>query len=64
MQELYEIVEDLQMIATVGSDTDYMDSIMEKWEQRLSDAEDEAERQYEMEFAGVTRLLDKRWEKV
>ena len=64
MQELYEIVEDLQMIATVGSDTDYMDSIMEKWDQRLSDAEDEAERQYEMEFAGVTRLLDKRWEKV
>ena len=64
MQELYEIVEDLQMIATVGSDTDYMDSIMEKWEQRLYDAEDEAERQYEMEFAGVTRLLDKRWEKV
>jgi hypothetical protein len=49
MNELFEIVEDLQMIAVVGSDTDYMDSIMEKWEQRKADAEAEMERQYEME---------------
>jgi dihydroorotate dehydrogenase len=48
MQELIEIVEDLQMIAIVGTDSPGMDHIMEKWQQRLKDAEADMERQYEL----------------
>lgn len=50
MIDLTEIVQDLEMIAVVGSDTDYMDGIMEKWQQRKADAEDELARQYKFEF--------------
>jgi hypothetical protein len=38
-----------------------MDGIMEKWKERLEDAQYEAERQYEM-FSGVAKILDKRYE--
>jgi len=61
MNDLIEIVEDLKNIDTLGSDTTAFEDILEKWEERLAAAEDEAERQYEM-FAGVTRILDKRYE--
>jgi len=61
MNDLIEIVEDLKNIDTFGSDTTAFEDILEKWEERLAAAEDEAERQYEM-FAGVTRILDKRYE--
>jgi len=62
MQELIEIVEDLKTIDTFGSDTTAFEMILQKWEVRLQDAEADMERQYEM-FAGVARLLDKRYEK-
>jgi hypothetical protein len=61
MNDLFEIVEDLDTIATFGSDSDTMDGIMEKWKERLEDAQYEAERQYEM-FSGVAKILDKRYE--
>lgn len=61
MNDLYEIVEDLKDIDTFGSDTTAFEDIFHKWNARLLDAEAEAERQYEM-FAGVTRILDKRYE--
>jgi hypothetical protein len=61
MIDLIEFVEDLDTIATFGSDSDTMDGIMEKWGQRLKDAQEEADRQYEL-FSGVARLLDKRYE--
>ena len=52
MNDLIEIVEDLKNIDTFGSDTTAFEDIMVKWEARLADAEDEAERQYEM-FDGM-----------
>jgi|SaaInlStandDraft_7_1057024.scaffolds.fasta_scaffold319769_1 hypothetical protein len=61
MNDLFEIVEDLEDIDTFGSDTTAFENIISKWKARLEDAQDEAERQYEM-FAGVTRILDKRYE--
>ena len=61
MNDLFEIVEDLKSIDTFGSDTTAFEDIINKWNARLEDAQDEAERQYEM-FAGVTRILDKRYE--
>jgi len=61
MNDLYEIVEDLKDIDTFGSDTTAFEDILVKWQARLAEAEHEAERQYEM-FAGVTRILDKRYE--
>ena len=61
MNDLIEIVEDLKDIETFGSDTTAFEAILIKWEARLIDAQDEAERQYEM-FAGVTKILDKRYE--
>ena len=64
MNDLIEIVEDLEMIETFGTDSPGFEAIINKWVTRKADAEAEMERQYEMEFAGVTRLLDKRWEKV
>ena len=50
MNDLTEIVQDLETIALVGSDSDAMDGIMEKWEERLAAAEDELARQYRFEF--------------
>ncbi len=61
MNDLFEIVEDLKDIDTFGSDTTAFEDILVKWEARLTDAQDDAERQYEM-FAGVTKILDKRYE--
>lgn len=62
MNDLIEIVEDLKNIDTFGSNTTAFEDILVKWETRLADAEDEADRQYEL-FAGVTKILDKRYEK-
>ena len=50
MIDLTEIVQDLDTIALVGSDSDTMDGIMEKWQQRKVAAEDELARQYKFEF--------------
>ena len=61
MNDLFEIVEDLKDIDTFGSDTTAFEDILIKWQARLEDAQTDAERQYEM-FAGVTRILDKRYE--
>jgi hypothetical protein len=61
MNDLFEIVEDLKDIETFGSDTTAFEDIFHKWNARLIDAQADAERQYEM-FAGVTRILDKRYE--
>jgi len=48
MQELIEIVEDLKTIDTFGSDTTAFELILQKWEDRLTDAEADMERQFEM----------------
>jgi hypothetical protein len=61
MNDLFEIVEDLKDIDTFGSDTTAFEDILIKWQARLEDAQADAERQYEM-FAGVARILDKRYE--
>ena len=61
MNDLFEIVEDLKDIDTFGSNTTAFEDILVKWEARLIDAQADAERQYEM-FAGVTKILDKRYE--
>ena len=61
MNDLFEIVEDLKDIDTFGSDTTAFEDILVKWEARLIDAQADAERQYEM-FAGVAKILDKRYE--
>ena len=50
MNDLIEIVQDLDTIALYGSDSDTMDGIMEKWQQRQADAEAELARQYKFEF--------------
>jgi hypothetical protein len=47
MNDLFEIVEDLKSIDTFGSDTTAFEDIINKWNARLEDAQDEAERQYE-----------------
>jgi L-lactate utilization protein LutC len=67
MQELLEMIEDLETIQTLTSHPaleETIERILEKYEVRKIELEEDMERQYEMEFAGVTRLLDKRWEKV
>jgi len=67
MNDLIEIVEDLETIQTLTSHPaleETIERILEKYEVRKIELEEEMERQYEMEFAGVTRLLDKRWEKL
>ena len=61
MNDLIEIVEDLKDIDTFGSDTTAFEDILVKWQARLVEAEHEADRQYEM-FAGVDKILDKRYE--
>ena len=48
MNDLFEIVEDLKDIDTFGSDTTAFEDILCKWEARLIDAQDEAERQFEL----------------
>ena len=66
MQELLEMIEDLETIQTLTMHPaleETIERILEKYEVRKIELEEEMERQYEMEFAGVTRLLDKRWEK-
>ena len=50
MNDLIEIVQDLDTIALYGSDSDIMDGIMVKWQQRQADAEAELARQYKFEF--------------
>ncbi len=48
MNDLFEIVEDLKDIEAWGSDTNpAFAEIFQKWEARLTDAQGEAERQYE-----------------
>jgi len=48
MNELLEMVEDLEMIETVGTDSPGFEHIITKWKERLADAEADLERQYEM----------------
>jgi len=48
MNDLFEIVEDLKDIDTFGSDTTAFEDIFHKWNARLIDAQEEAERQYEL----------------
>ena len=50
MNELMEIVEDLKMIETVGSESPGFEHIITKWEERLSDAEADMERQYQLDL--------------
>ena len=57
MNDLFEIVEDLKDIDTFGSDTTAFEDILVKWEARLIDAQDEAERQYEL-FDGLEAQQD------
>ena len=67
MNDLMEMIEDLETISTMTMHPaleETIERILTKYEERKDDLEAEMERQYEMEFAGVTRLLDKRWEKV
>ena len=52
MNDLYEIVEDLKDICVFGSETTAFEDIFDKWNARLIDAQEEAERQYEM-FDGM-----------
>jgi len=66
MNELLEMIEDLETIQTLVNHPaleETIERILQKYEERKDDLEAEMERQYEMEFAGVTRILDKRWEK-
>jgi hypothetical protein len=48
MNELLEMVEDLEMIETVGTDSPGFEHIINKWRERLADAEADLERQYEL----------------
>ena len=48
MNDLFEIVEDLENIDVFGSDTTAFEDIINKWKVRLEDAQDAAERQYEL----------------
>jgi hypothetical protein len=48
MNDLFEIVEDLKDIEVFGSDTTAFEDIINKWNARLIDAQEEAERQYEL----------------
>ena len=52
MNDLFEIVEDLENIDVFGSDTTAFEDIIAKWKVRLEDAQDAAERQYEL-FDGL-----------
>ena len=48
MNDLFEIVEDLKDICVFGSDTTAFEDIFNKWNDRLEDAQAEAERQFEL----------------
>ena len=48
MNDLFEIVEDLKDICVFGSETTAFEDIFDKWNARLIDAQEEAERQYEL----------------
>jgi len=48
MNDLFEIVEDLEDIDAFGSDTTAFEDIIVKWKARLLEAEDAAERQFEL----------------
>jgi len=48
MNDLFEIVEDLKDIEVFGKDTTAFEDIVDKWQARLIDAQEEAERQYEL----------------
>ena len=48
MNDLFEIVEDLEDIDVFGSDTTAFEDIIIKWKARLLDAQDAAERQFEL----------------
>ena len=50
MNDLIEIVEDLKNIDTFGSDTTAFEDILVKWEERLTAAEDELARQFELDL--------------
>ena len=55
MNNLIEIVEDLEDIAEFGSDTTALytlEDVIVKWKARLEDAQDAAERQFEL-FDGL-----------
>jgi hypothetical protein len=55
MNDLIEIVEDLEDIAEFGSDTTALytlEDVIVKWKARLEDAQDAAERQFEL-FDGL-----------
>jgi len=49
MNDLIEIVEDLESIELHGVDSTAFEAIIEKWEQRKTEAEEFLERQFEME---------------
>lgn len=49
MNDLIEIVEDLEMIETFGTDSPGFEAIINKWTERKAEAEAFMERQYEME---------------
>ena len=49
MNDLFEIVEDLKDIEAWSNDNNpAIENILIKWEARLEDAQDEAERQFEL----------------
>ena len=48
MNDLFEIVEDLEDIDAFGSDTTAFEDIIVKWKACLLEAEDAAERQFEL----------------
>ena len=53
MNDLFEIVEDLKDIEAWSNDTNLaIENILIKWEARLTDAQADAERQFEM-FDGL-----------
>jgi len=67
MNDLMEMIEDLETISTMTMHPaleETIERILTKYEERREDLEAEMERQYELNFAGVTRLLDARWEKL
>jgi hypothetical protein len=49
MNDLFEIIEDLEMIETFGTDSPGFEEIINKWTERKAEAEAFMERQYEME---------------
>jgi hypothetical protein len=50
MNDLFEIIEDLEMIETFGTDSPGFEEIINKWTERKAEAEAFMERQYKMEL--------------